>query len=94
MLSGRQSLYTIGAQVFIAALVIICATVLAYQGKIDAAAVTALLGGGLGLAGGVAAATSATTSAAPVTAPTRITTPEGVTVETNGAIAQPPGEGG
>jgi hypothetical protein len=85
MLSGKQSLVSIASQVAIAALTIVAATVLGYAGKIEGEAITALFGMAIGLAGGTAAMASqaASTSA---TTPTRVTTPEGVTVETNGAI--------
>lgn len=83
MLSGRQSLYSIGAQVLIAALTIIAATVLGYAGKIEGEAITALFGMAIGLAGGTAAVASHAAATPPVV-PTKVTTPQGVTVETNG----------
>lgn len=93
MLTGRQSLVSIGAQVFVAALTIIAATVLGYAGKIEGEAITALFGMAIGLAGGTAAVASATSSPSTQVAPTRVTTREGVTVETNGAIGKSNGHG-
>lgn len=86
MLTGKQALYSIAAQVFIAGLTIIAATALAIQGAIEGEAVTALFGMAIGLAGGTAAVASSAASQSPSQMPTRVTTPEGVTVETNGAI--------
>lgn len=86
MLSGRQSLYSIGAQVLIAMATIVAVTVLGYADKIDGEAITALFGMAIGLAGGTAAVASSAASPTVQPAPTRVTTREGVTVETNGAI--------
>lgn len=88
MLTGRQSLYSIGAQVFIAGLTIIAATLLGYAGKIEGEAITALFGMAIGLAGGTAAVASSVAGQTPTAVPTRITTPQGVTVETNGHITE------
>jgi hypothetical protein len=90
MLSGRQSLYAIAAQVGVAIVTIIAATVLGYAGKIEGEAITALFGMAIGLAGGTAAVASSAAGQAAATVPTRITTSEGVTVETNGAVGTTP----
>jgi hypothetical protein len=86
MLTGKQSLYAIAAQVMIASLTIIAATVLGYAGKIEGEAITALFGMAIGLAGGTAAVASSAAGQTPTATPTRIVTREGTTVETNGAI--------
>lgn len=86
MMSGRQSLYAICAQVGVAVVTIIAATVLGYAGKIEGEAITALFGMAIGLAGGTAAVASSTAAQTSTAMPTRITTREGTTVETNGAI--------
>lgn len=85
MLTGRQSLYTIGAMVFLATAAMLSATVLTALDKLDAAACTGIIGTALGIAGAIGAATSGATNPTS-TQPTRVTTPQGVTVETNGAI--------
>ena len=90
MLSGKQSLYSIAAQVLIALTCVICATLLALQGSLDTSAVTAILGGALGIAGATGAVTAQAAAAAATTPATKVTTPEGVTVETNGATSAPP----
>lgn len=90
MLTGRQSLYSIGAQVLIAFSTIVAVTVLSYADKLDGQAVTALFGMAIGLAGGTAAVASSAASPGQVIAPTRVTTPQGVTIETNGAITPKP----
>lgn len=90
MLTGRQSLYSIGAQVFIAGLTIIAATILGYAGKIEGEAITALFGMAIGLAGGTAAVASAASSPSSHSQPVQVTTPQGVTVTTNGAIDKSP----
>ena len=87
MLTGRQSLYTIGAMVFLATAAMLSATVLTALDKLDAAACTGIIGTALGIAGAIGAATSGATNPSSATVPTRITTREGTTVETNGAIA-------
>jgi uncharacterized protein (UPF0333 family) len=95
MLTGHQSLYSIAAQVLVAVITIIAATVLGYAGKIEGEAITALFGMAIGLAGGTAAVVSHASSAQATSTPTRITTREGTTVETNGAIGtitEPGGE--
>ena len=94
VLTGRQALLSIGAQVVIAALTIVAATVLGYAGKIEGEAITALFGMAIGLAGGTAAVASSAASGPSTTQPTRITTREGVTVETNGAIQRDADEHG
>lgn len=91
MLNGRQSLYSIGAQVMIALTCVVCATVLAAMGQIDAAAVTAILGGALGLAGATGAITAQATAAAAAATPTRVSAPGGMVVET-GAHGPGPAE--
>ena len=88
VLTGRQSLYTIGAMVFLATAAMLSATVLTAMGKLDASAATGIIGTALGIAGAIGAATSGATNPTQAAPPTRITTPEGVTVTTNGAIAQ------
>lgn len=88
MLSGRQSLFSIAAQVAIAALTIACATVLGYAGKIEGEAITALFGMAIGLAGGTAAVVSHASSAGQTAIPTRVTTRDGTMVETNGAATE------
>lgn len=90
MLTGKQSLYAIGSQVLIASLTIVAATVLGYAGKIEGEAITALFGMAIGLAGGTAAVASSAAGQTPTATPMRVTTREGMTVETNGAIAQEP----
>lgn len=86
MLTGRQSLATIGAMVFLAALAMVCATFLTAIDKLDAAASTGIMGAALGIAGAIGAATSNATNPSPQATPTKVTTPQGVTVLTNGAI--------
>lgn len=94
MLSGKQSLYAIAAQVLIASLTILSATVLGYTGKIEGEAITALFGMAIGLAGGTVAVATSAAGHAPTAQPMRVTTQEGVTVETNGVLgAVPPPEG-
>lgn len=94
MLSGKQSLYAIAAQVLIASLTILSATVLGYTGKIEGEAITALFGMAIGLAGGTVAVATSAAGHSPTATPTRITTPQGVTVETNGMLgAEHPPEG-
>ena len=88
MLTGRQSLYTIGAMVFLATAAMLSATVLTALDKLDAAACTGIIGTALGIAGAIGAATSGATNPQQSPPPTRITTPQGVTVETNGAISE------
>lgn len=88
MLTGRQSLYTIAAMVFLATAAMLSATVLTALDKLDASACTGIIGTALGIAGAIGAATSGATNPSSQVAPTRITTPEGVTVTTNGAIEQ------
>lgn len=96
MLTGHQSLYSIAAQVLVALITIVAATVLGYAGKIEGEAITALFGMAIGLAGGTAAVVSHASSSQATPMPTRITTREGTTVETNGAMtaAELPREGG
>lgn len=86
VLSGKQSLYAIGAQVVVAVITIIAATVLGYAGKIEGEAITALFGMAIGLAGGTAAVASSAAGQTPTATPMQVRTPEGVTVTTNGAI--------
>ena len=86
MLTGRQSLYTIGAMVVLALAAIASATFLTAIGKLDASAATGIIGTALGIAGAIGAATSGATNPTQQPPPTRITTPEGVTVTTNGLI--------
>lgn len=86
MLTGRQSLYTIGAMVFLATAAMLSATVLTALDKLDASAATGIIGTALGIAGAIGAATSGATNPQHQPPPTRITTREGTTVETNGAI--------
>lgn len=87
MLTGRQSLYTIGAMVFLATTAMLSATVLTALDKLDSAAVTGIIGTALGIAGAIGAATSGATNPSQHSTPTKVTTPQGVTVLTNGAIA-------
>lgn len=97
MLTGRQSLATIGAMVLLALAAMLAATFLAAIDAIDAAAATGIIGTALGLAGAIGAAQSQASGPSPHAPPTRITTPEGVTVETNGGSGghEPPaGESG
>jgi uncharacterized membrane protein len=89
MLTGRQSLPIIAAQGLIAFVVLVAATFLAYSDKLEGEAVTALFGMAIALAGQTAGATALAVSGPPGQTPTRVTTPEGVTVETNGAVSPP-----
>lgn len=88
MLTSRQSLATIGAMVFLATMAMASATFLTALDKLDAAAATGIIGTALGIAGAIGAATSGATNPSSNTVPTRITTREGTTVETNGAISR------
>ena len=54
-MSGRQSLYVLGFHGAIAFACVVCATVLGWQGTLDASAITAIFGAALGFAGGAAA---------------------------------------
>ncbi len=56
--SGRQGMVTALVHAGVAALAIVCATVLAAFDKLDPQAVVALFGAAIGLAGGVGAAVS------------------------------------
>lgn len=95
MLTGRQSLPIIAAQGLIAFTVLMAATFLAFYNKLEGEAVTALFGMAIALAGQTAGATAGAIAGPPAATPTRVTTPEGFTVETNGAIQpSPPGEPG
>lgn len=97
MLTGRQSLPVIAAQGMIALVVLLAATFLAYADKLDGEAVTALFGMAIALAGQTAGSVANAVSAQPAPVPTKVTTPQGVTVLTNGAIAaeaREEGEGG
>lgn len=79
--------------VFLATMAMLSATILTAMDKLDAAAATGIIGTALGIAGAIGAATSNATNP-PGVQPTRITTREGTTVETNGAIgAHPAPEG-
>ena len=86
MLTGRQSLYTIGAMVVLALSAIASATFLTAIGALDASAATGIIGTALGIAGAIGAATSGATNPQASAVPTKVTTPQGVTVLTNGAI--------
>lgn len=86
MLNARQSLVTIGAMVFLATAAMLSATILTALNKLDAAAATGIIGTALGIAGAIGAATSQASSPTTPVVPTKVTTPQGVTVLTNGAI--------
>lgn len=86
MLTGKQSLATIGAMVFLATMAMLSATILTAMERLDAAAATGIIGTALGIAGAIGAASSQASQPSPAAPPTRITTREGTTVETNGAI--------
>lgn len=90
MFTNRQSLATIGAMVLLALAAMLSATILTALDKLDAAAATGIIGTALGIAGAIGAATSQATNPTQAPPPTRITTREGVTVETNGAIGATP----
>lgn len=89
MLSGKQSLATIGAMVLLALAAMLCVTVLTAFGKLDSAAATTIIGTALGIAGAIGAAQSQAAGPSPAPPAQRITTPDGVTVETNGMHEQP-----
>jgi hypothetical protein len=73
-------------QAGIALAVLVAATFLAATDKLQGEAVTALFGMAIALAGQTASAASQASAGTGPNPPTRITTPQGVTVETNGAI--------